>query len=198
MAARIALLAAALALAGCAGDSDEPSGIPESALPSTVLQLDDLPAPFSQFDEGRQSRAEPTSRFRSDPIRFQRLGGWKARYRRPGSTTTAGPLVIESRADLFTDDEGAHRRSRGVPKGAAAAGRRDRRPRARGACPRRRSRRDHVSRGPASASTGSRGATRTSPRSSSRTGSTGGSSSPRRWRSRASSSGGSSRRPARA
>ena len=40
-------------------------------------------------------------------MRFDRLGGWKARYRRPGSRKSAGPLVIESRADVFETADGA-------------------------------------------------------------------------------------------
>lgn len=106
MGARIAITLAALAVAGCAGDS---SGIPESALSTVVLQLADLPEPFEQFDEGRQGTAETTGAFRADPGRFGRVDGWKARYRRPGTASTPGPLVIESRADLFGGDEGATR-----------------------------------------------------------------------------------------
>ena len=107
MAVRIALILAAAVVAGCAGDSDESSGIPETALPSIVLKPADLPKPFLRFDEGRQGLAEPTGASRSNPGRFGRLGGWKARYRRPGTQTTPGPLVIESRADLFEAEEGA-------------------------------------------------------------------------------------------
>lgn len=109
MASRIAIIVAALALAGCAGDSDEPSGIPVSALPTIVLQLADLPAVFTQFDEGRQALSETTGAFRRNSGRFGRLGGWKARFRRSGTQTTPGPLVIESRADVFRDEEGAAR-----------------------------------------------------------------------------------------
>lgn len=93
-----------LLVAGCAGDS---GGIPRGALAGVVLQAKDLPAPFVQFDEGPQGVAETTSGFRADPLRFGRVEGWKARYRRPGTATTPGPLVIESRADLFEDDDGA-------------------------------------------------------------------------------------------
>ena len=44
---------------------------------------------------------------REDPTRFGREGGWKARYKRSGSTGTRGPLVVESRLDLFEGDGGA-------------------------------------------------------------------------------------------
>lgn len=106
MGARLAITLVALAVAGCAGDS---SGIPESALSTVVLQLADLPDPFDQFDEGRLGAAETTGAFRTDPGRFGRVDGWKARYRRAGTASTPGPLVIESRADLFAGDAGAAR-----------------------------------------------------------------------------------------
>lgn len=104
MGARIATTLAALAVAGCAGDS---SGISEDALSTLVLQRADLPAPFVQFDDGRQGAVETTGAFRLDPGRFGRIDGWKARFRRPGTPSTPGPLVIESRADIFTGDDGA-------------------------------------------------------------------------------------------
>lgn len=104
MRAKIAITLAALVAAGCAGDS---GGLPESALSTVVLQLADLPESFDQFDEGPQGLAETTGAFRTDPLRFGRVEGWKARYRRPGTVSTPGPLVIESRADLFGDDDGA-------------------------------------------------------------------------------------------
>jgi hypothetical protein len=42
---------------------------------------------------------------RSDPRRFGRAGGWKARYR----GDAGGMLLIESRVDSFPDSEGATR-----------------------------------------------------------------------------------------
>ncbi len=104
MRAVIAIILAAIMVGGCAGDS---GGISESALSTVVLQPADLPKPFQQFDEGRLGVAETTGSLRTDPVRFSRLDGWKARYRRPGTMATPGPLVIESRADLFEADEGA-------------------------------------------------------------------------------------------
>lgn len=107
MRAGIATTLAVLAVAGCSGDSGGSDGIPPNALSRLVLQRDDLPSSFDQFDEGAQGTAETTSELRSDPARFGREGGWKARYRRAGSADTPGPLVIESRADLFADEDGA-------------------------------------------------------------------------------------------
>jgi hypothetical protein len=103
--ASAALAATIAVLAGCMGE-DEPV-IPLSQGPRLVLQPADLPALWSRFDVGRQVLADAPGGSRADTARFGRRGGWKARYRRPGSTTTTGPLVIESRADLFESAEGA-------------------------------------------------------------------------------------------
>ena len=91
---------------GCADDDDEPPLV-RSELPRLVLQPDDLTPEWSSFDEGRQARADALTGARADPGRFGRLDGWKARYRRPGSVQTEGPLVVESRADLFGAVSGA-------------------------------------------------------------------------------------------
>ena len=97
------VLAVALALvAGCRGSEN----IPLDKLPRLVLQPDDVPD-LTMFDEGRQSRADLPPGERGDPHRFGRRGGWKARYRRAGSAETRGPLVVESRADLFASEGGA-------------------------------------------------------------------------------------------
>jgi hypothetical protein len=93
---------------GCdLGGGDTEATIEESELKGAVLQPDDLPRVFIQFDEGRQVRADSPAGERSDPERFGRIEGWKARYRRPGSATTRGPLVIESRVDVFESADGA-------------------------------------------------------------------------------------------
>jgi hypothetical protein len=117
---------AALA-AGCDGDDSQPSGqaeaqARESGLKASVLQPEDLPPAFIQFDEGVQVRADlPRSPARGSPTRFGRVQGWKARFRRPGSTQTPGPLVIESRVDLFKTADGARKElaayGRDLPEG---------------------------------------------------------------------------------
>lgn len=102
---RIFLLAAAAALtlaAACGGGETVAVG----KLPRLVLQPDDMRG-FTLFDEGRQSRADLGAGERADPGRFGRKGGWKARYRRSGGEGTRGPLVVESRADLFEKTDGA-------------------------------------------------------------------------------------------
>jgi hypothetical protein len=81
--------------------------VPPSKLPKLVLQPADLPGPYTAFDVGRQTQLDRVPGPRSDPARFGRQGGWKARYNRPGSTATRGPLVVESRADVFQDATGA-------------------------------------------------------------------------------------------
>ena len=100
------LLLVIVLLAGCLG-GNEAATIPGAAGPVLVLQPADLPAVFSQFDGGKLVRADFVPGPREDPQRFGRVGGWKARYRRSGDATTKGPLVVESRADLYGDAGGA-------------------------------------------------------------------------------------------
>ena len=102
---RLALLLATLAAAGCMGGDEATFEAKE--LDGMVLQQADLPEGWIRFDEGRQVRADAPRGERADPRRFGREEGWKARYRRPGSAQTRGPLVVESRADVFTDADGA-------------------------------------------------------------------------------------------
>jgi hypothetical protein len=97
---RGALLVLVLALAGC-GSGKAP--ISKGSLPELVLHDRDVPA-FAEFANGPQTRADLHPGPRDDPARFGRLGGWIARYRRPGIVSARhikGPLVIESRADVF-------------------------------------------------------------------------------------------------
>jgi hypothetical protein len=93
-------------LAGCSLGGGVAS-VERGELAKLVLQPDDLSRAFLRFDEGRQIMADSRGGHRADPDRFGRLGGWKSRYRRGGTPQTAGPLVIESRADLFDSAAGA-------------------------------------------------------------------------------------------
>jgi hypothetical protein len=77
----------------------------QSELASAVLQPADLPG-FSQFAEGAQVRSDAHPGPRNDPARFGRSAGWIARYRRSDGSTK-GPLVVESRTDLFDSADGA-------------------------------------------------------------------------------------------
>jgi hypothetical protein len=106
---RPALVAILLALVagGCMGDGAS-EGYEADQLENMVLRTEDLEGEgWMRFDYGRQTRSDQPSGQRSDPARFGRIDGWKARYRRPGSRQTDGPLVVESRADVFEDAEGA-------------------------------------------------------------------------------------------
>ena len=94
----------ALAVAGCGGGSH--GAIPEAKLGRLVLAARDVPD-MEQFDLGQQTHLDNLVGPRKDPARFGREGGWKARYRRAGTIATRGPLVVESRADLFSSDSGA-------------------------------------------------------------------------------------------
>ena len=101
-----ALFLLALVLGGCVvGDGEE--RIEQGALPTLVLQSGDLSDDWIPFNSGKQVAADAPAGVRSNPQRFDRSGGWIARFRRPGSQATSGPLVIESRADLFASAEGA-------------------------------------------------------------------------------------------
>jgi hypothetical protein len=103
---RIALLVPiSLILAACGGGG---AAIPKEALGKLVLAPRDVPA-LRVFDAGRQVTLDNPVGPRRDPSRYGREGGWKARYRRPGTRATEGPLVVESRADLFSSSSGAKR-----------------------------------------------------------------------------------------
>ena len=91
--------------AACSGDDG--GGVEKAQLRRMVLQQSDVGAQFTRFDEGPQARADAPSDDRADAKRFGREGGWKARFRRSGSIETKGPLVVESRADVFADADGA-------------------------------------------------------------------------------------------
>ena len=104
MKAGISIILLALVLAGCSSDS---KGVAETALSRTVLQPADLAGSFEQFDEGRQASADQPEGARADATRFGRVDGWKSRFRRRGGVEIRGPLVIESRVDLFKSSGGA-------------------------------------------------------------------------------------------
>jgi len=101
---RAALAVAVLALAACGGSSD---AISVQSAPKLVLQRDALGPEWTQFDAGKQVMADRPAGPRFDTTRFGRIGGWKSRFRRSGSSATEGPLVVESRLDLFKDAKGA-------------------------------------------------------------------------------------------
>ena len=72
-----------------------------------VLTSSDVGTGFTQFAKGEQVHAD-YSPPRDKPDRFGRKDGFKARFGRPGSPTTEGPLVISSLADEFSSADGAH------------------------------------------------------------------------------------------
>ncbi len=100
----VSIIVLTLILAGCSGDSKR---IADADLSRVVLQPTDLAGSFEQFDEGRQASADQPEGARADVARFGRVDGWKSRYRRRGGVEVRGPLVIESRADLFKSSGGA-------------------------------------------------------------------------------------------
>jgi hypothetical protein len=98
---------ALLSLAGCSLGGENGGSVEVTKLSGLVLQPDDLTPAYERFDEGRQVMADSPGGSRSDPRRFGRQEGWKSRYRRGGTPQTEGPLVVESRADLFESSGGA-------------------------------------------------------------------------------------------
>ncbi len=74
---------------------------------SLVLHQHDLGSPFASFNAGPQTQLDNQGTPRTNPQRDGREGGWIARYHRPGSFATKGPLVVESRVDVFKSDGGA-------------------------------------------------------------------------------------------
>jgi hypothetical protein len=104
----LALLTTAVLLAGCSiGGGKDGGSVGPGELRQLVLQHADLPRVFIRFDEGPQGIADMSPGARGDPTRFGRQGGWKARYRRSGTTETRGPLVVVSLVDLFESSAGA-------------------------------------------------------------------------------------------
>jgi|tagenome__1003787_1003787.scaffolds.fasta_scaffold20983544_6 hypothetical protein len=100
---RAVLLILLFGAAGCGGHGG--NAISQKSAPKLVLQQSMLGAGYTQFDGGRQVMADRQPG-RSDPQRFDRIDGWKSRFKKGGSTL--GPLVVESRLDLFKANGGAH------------------------------------------------------------------------------------------
>jgi hypothetical protein len=100
------LLVLAVAASGCMGDVEE-ERFSKDDLRKLVLQPEDLPRVFTRFDFRELAPSDFHQGPRENPAAFGRTAGWVARYRRSGSAETRGPLVIESRVDLFEDEDGA-------------------------------------------------------------------------------------------
>jgi len=91
------MILAALMAIGCQAAEQR---IATDQLSALVLQPADVPN-FSQFGLGAQVSADAHAGPRKDAGRFGRLGGWIARYRPADAAVRNGPLVVESRSDLF-------------------------------------------------------------------------------------------------
>lgn len=89
-------------LAAC----DTGSTIGTSKLSQLVLTDSDMPT-FTSFYNGSQVRLDNEGTNRSDAGRFGREGGWIIRFHPTASAATTGPLLVESRADLFKSASGA-------------------------------------------------------------------------------------------
>jgi hypothetical protein len=104
-AVRRAVLALCIVLLGasCGGSHT----ISSKNLGQLVLTTSDLGPAFAVFGDGPQITADNVGTPRSDPARFGRRGGWVARFRRSGTKATRGPLIVESRTDVFAKRSGA-------------------------------------------------------------------------------------------
>jgi hypothetical protein len=106
----VRVFAAALCVLALTACNDSGGGgeatVTRGELPRTVLQPADVGSDWAQFDEGRQIRLDAHPGPRSDPARFGREVGWKARYRRL-SAELGEPAIVESRSDLFEAPGGA-------------------------------------------------------------------------------------------
>jgi hypothetical protein len=102
---RRALLAivVVLVVAACGGSSK----ISGDNLGDLVLTRGDVGRVFSEFANNPQITADNAGTPRADPSRFGREGGWVARFRRAGTKATVGPLIVESRVDVFSSSRGA-------------------------------------------------------------------------------------------
>jgi len=89
-------------LAAC----DSGSSIGANKLSQLVLTASDVPG-FTAFENGPQVRLDNEGTNRTAPTRFGREGGWIARLRPTDSAARKGPLLVESRADLFKASDGA-------------------------------------------------------------------------------------------
>lgn len=94
---------AGLLLAGCGAHE---ATVSAGKVGQLVLLEAALPH-YSSFYLGKQTSSDTTNGLRADPGRSGRQAGWIARYHRPGTPKTRGPLVIESRADVFRASAGA-------------------------------------------------------------------------------------------
>jgi len=103
-AALVAALATVLAVAACGSSAHT---ISANKMSDLVLRRQDVGRPFRPFYSGPQTQLDNQGTPRADEQRDGREGGWIARYRRAGSAATTGPLVVESRVDVFKGDGGA-------------------------------------------------------------------------------------------
>ena len=106
----LSVLLAVLLPVACAPRAAQPTptaGVSSGQLARLVLQPEDVPPELARFDEGVLTVGDNPSGRRSEPVRFGRQGGWKARYRQSNPSPGTPALVVESRVDLFATEQGA-------------------------------------------------------------------------------------------
>lgn len=95
--------ACVLALAAC----DNADTISADSAKTLVLSKRDLPADFASFAEGPTATLDTQGTPRADLQRFDRKSGWVARFNRPSSARTNGPVIVVSTVDVFGGEDGA-------------------------------------------------------------------------------------------
>lgn len=101
------VLLAVISTTGCGGSQPAGKKPAESVLRGLTLRAKDLPRTFAPFADGREAVFELQPVLGRNPARFDRQGGWVARYRRNGGPRTRGLLTLVSGAEAFARPSGA-------------------------------------------------------------------------------------------
>lgn len=99
----LVFLPLAALLAACGGSKP----VSADRMQQLVLRPADVGPAFQSFYDNVQTHLDNDATPRADPAHDGREGGWVARYRRAGSPKTQGPLLVESRVDVFKSSGGA-------------------------------------------------------------------------------------------
>jgi len=102
---RAVVLALVVVAAGCGGGGG--GDVPAASPGRLVLAARDVGPAFSSFYRGPQTALDNQGTPRAKLQRYGREAGYVTRLRRAGSASTAGPLVVESRVDVFRSADGA-------------------------------------------------------------------------------------------
>jgi hypothetical protein len=105
--AKSLLLLAMVSIAGCGSSVPAGKKPSEGVLRDLTLRAKDLPRAFTAFVDGPEAVFDLQPVLRRDPKRFDRQGGWVARYRRNGGPRARGLLTLVSGVEVFARPSGA-------------------------------------------------------------------------------------------